>query len=252
MKVDEKRMSLAGHLVELRSRLIKVILAVAVGMALTYSFSGQIIEILRGPHVLQLYALSPTETFWTTLKISFSSGLVVSFPVVLYQAWRFVSPGLRREERRLAFPFLVSAFLLFLIGIVFCRAIVLPFALKFLIGFGLSQGIDPRFSIGMYVDFSLRFLLIFGFIFELPLVLVLLSWLGLVTPKTLRRNRRYAILINAILAALLTPTPDIFNMTITMLPMMVLYELGILAVRLFGRKDRNVRDSVGPRPQAEV
>ena len=252
MKVDEKRMSLVGHLGELRSRLIKTILAVVVGMSLTYSFSGQIIEILRGPYVLQLYSLSPTEAFWTTIKISFFSGLVVSFPVVLFQVWRFVSPGLQKEERRLAFPFLVSAFLLFLIGLVFCRGIVLPFALKFLIGFGLDQGIDPRFSVGMYVDFSLRFLLIFGFIFELPLVLVLLSWLGWVTPKTLSRNRRYAILINAILAAFLTPTSDIFNMTLTMLPMVVLYEIGIVAVRLFGRKDRNVPDSVGPKPQAEV
>ena len=252
MKADEKRMPLVSHLGELRSRLIKAILAVVAGTALTYSFSGRIIEMLRGSHVPQLYSLAPTEAFWTTLKISFSSGLVVSFPVVLFQIWRFVSPGLRREERRLAFPFLVSAFLFFLVGIIFCHMIVLPFALKFLIGFGLSQGIDPIFSIGMYVDFSLRFLLIFGFIFELPLVLVLLSWLGWVTPKSLSRNRRYAILVNAILAAFLTPTSDIFNMTITMLPMMVLYELGILAVRLFGRKTRKVSDSVGPRPQSEV
>lgn len=230
-------MPLAGHLDELRRRLFKSLGAVGVGMLLTYSFSDELIAWLRQPGVTALYALSPVEAFWTTLKVSFFSGLVVALPVVIWQIWKFVSPGLLPRERRYALPFTVLAFLFFVLGLLFCYKVVLPFAMKFLVGFGTDRGIMPLFSIGMYVDFSLKFLLAFGLIFELPLALTLLSRLGLITPKFLARNRRYAILVNAVLAALLTPTTDVFNMMLTMLPLMVFYELGILGARLFGRTE---------------
>ena len=233
---DDLRMPLTSHLEELRSRLLKALGAVGVGMALTYAFSDRVIALLRQPGLPELYSLSPTEAFWTTLKVSFFSGLLLALPVVLFQLWRFISPGLLPQERRYTMPFVALAYLFFLLGVLFCYGVVLPFALKFLVGFGLERGIKPLFSIGMYVDFSLKFLLAFGLIFELPLVLTLLSRLGLVTPQFLSRNRRYALLVNAILAALLTPTSDVFNMMLTLMPLIAFYELGILGARLFGRK----------------
>jgi sec-independent protein translocase protein TatC len=235
---DERRMPLSGHLEELRGRLFKSLAAVGVGMLLTYSFSDELIRWLRQPGVTELVALSPVEAFWTTLKVSFFSGLAVSLPFVLWQVWKFVSPGLTPRERRYALPFVVLASVFFALGIVFCYGVVLPFAVKFLTQFGVERGITPLFSVGMYVDFSLKFLLAFGLIFEMPLALTLMSRLGLITPRFLAKNRRYAVLVNAVLAAVLTPTTDVFNMMLTMLPLMVFYELGILGARLFGKTDR--------------
>jgi sec-independent protein translocase protein TatC len=230
------RMPLTGHLEELRNRLLKALGAIGIGMVLTYSFSDRIIALLKKPGLTDLYSLHPAEAFWTTLKVSFFSGLLVALPFVLLQVWRFVSPGLLQKERRSSLPFVMLAYLFFIFGTLFCYIVVLPFALDFLTGFGIKQGIEPMFSIGMYVDFCIKFLLAFGLIFELPLALVLLSRLGLVTPGFLARNRRYAILINAILAAFLTPTTDVFNMMLTMLPLILFYELGILGAKVFGRK----------------
>jgi sec-independent protein translocase protein TatC len=243
-ETDDRRMPLTGHLEELRSRLLKSVGAVAVGMLLTYSFSDEIIRLLRQPGIPELISLSPVEAFWTTLKVCFFSGLFLSLPVVLYQFWRFVSPGLLPGERKYSLPFVLLGYLFFLLGLVFCYAVVLPFAIKFLVGFGLERGITPFFSIGLYVDFSLKFMLAFGIIFELPLMLTLLSRMGLVTPEFLSRNRRYALLVNAVAAAFLTPTSDIFNMMLTMIPLVVFYELGILGARIFQRRERPASDSL--------
>ncbi len=239
-KADERRMALTGHLQELRTRLLRAIGAVGIGMVVTYNFSDEIIALLRRPGVSELYALSPVEAFWTTLKVSLFSGLLLALPALLFELWRFVSPGLHPKERRYALPFVILGYIFFVFGLLFCYVVVLPFALKFLTGFAMERGIKPLFSVGLYVDFSLKFLLAFGVIFELPLALTLLSRLGLVTPQFLSRNRRYAVLINAVLAAFLTPTSDVFNMALTMLPLVVFYELGILGARIFGRKDRPV------------
>jgi sec-independent protein translocase protein TatC len=237
-------MSLTGHLGELRNRFLKALGAIGIGMVLTYSFSDRIIALLRKPALSELYSLHPAEAFWTTLKVSFFSGLLVAFPIVLLQIWRFVSPGLLHKERRYAIPFVMLAYLFFIFGILFCYVVVLPFALGFLTEFGIGQGIQPMFSIGMYVDFSIKFLLAFGIIFELPLVLVFMSRLGWVTPAFLAKNRRYAVLVNAVLAAFLTPTSDVFNMMLTMLPLVVFYELGILGARVFGRKSPLAADGM--------
>lgn len=236
-KTDDLRMPLTGHLEELRVRLFKSVGAVAVGMGLTYSFSDALIGWLRQPDITDLYAFSPVEAFWTTLKVCFFSGLFLALPVVLYQIWKFVSPGLLPNERKYSLPFVALGFLFFLLGLLFCYAVVLPFAIHFLVGFGMERGIKPVYSVGMYVDFTLKFLLAFGLIFELPLILTLLARLGLVTPAFLSRNRRYAVLVNAVLAALLTPTTDVFNMMLTMIPLMVFYELGILGARIFHRRE---------------
>ena len=234
--MDDPRMPLTGHLEELRNRLLKAIGGIAIGMGLTYGFSSQLVALFQRPVSLELYSLAPAEAFWTTIKVSFFSGILVAFPVVLFQIWRFLSPGLLKNERRHALSFVILGYLFFLTGIAFCYFVVLPFALGFLVGYGVKLGIQPMFSIGMYVDFCVKFLLAFGMIFELPLILVILSRLGVVTPDFLARHRRYAILVNAVLAAFLTPTSDIFNMMLTMLPLVVFYELGIIGARLFARR----------------
>jgi sec-independent protein translocase protein TatC len=233
---DASRMPITGHLEELRSRLIKVVWTVLGGMVLTYTVSDVLIGWLKRPLAADLYFFSPMEAFWVTIKVSFFAGLFLSLPVALYQIWRFISPGLLPHERRLAGPFVLVGCLFFVLGLAFCYFVVAPFALNFLVGFGIQQGLKPVFSIGLYIDFLLKFLLAFGLVFELPLVLTILAKLGLVTPQFLSRNRRYAILVNAILAAILTPTTDVFNMMLMMIPLLIFYELGIWGARFFGRK----------------
>lgn len=228
-------MPLAGHLRELRARLLRALAAVGVGMVATYGLADRLIAAMAAAGGGELYFFSPTEAFWTTLKVSFFAGLALAFPVVLFELWRFVAPGLYSHERRYALPFVAGGVLFFAGGLAFSHFVVLPFMLEFLIGFGAAHGLRPMLSIGQYVDFYLKIMLAFGVVFELPIAIVLLAKLGLVTPEFLARYRRYAVLANAVLAAVLTPTADVFNMLLMMIPLLLFYELGILGARLFGR-----------------
>ena len=156
--------------------------------------------------------------------------------MVLYQVWKFIEPGLLPKEKRFALPFVILSTISFFIGVTFCFAIVLPMAMQFLLTFDPAIQQMPRF--GEYVDFTLKFLLAFGVIFELPLAITIAARLGLVTPQFLSRNRKYAILVNFVVAAILTPTPDVFNQALMALPMCVLYEVGILAARVVVRRPK--------------
>lgn len=247
---DESRMPVIGHLEELRGRLIKVTWTVLGGMVLAYTVSDILVGWLRRPLEGDLYFFSPTEAFWVTMKVSFIAGLFLSLPVILYQIWRFVSPGLLPHERRYALPFVILGCLFFVLGLVFCYFVVVPLALNFLVGFGTRQGLKSLFSIGLYMDFLLKLLLAFGVIFELPLGITILAKIGMVTPQFLARHRRYAILVNAILAAILTPTSDVFNMMLMMIPLLLFYELGIWGARLFGRKP--LRSGVAKEAETEA
>lgn len=231
-------MPLLEHLAELRRRALISAGGVLVAAAAAFSFSDDILRWLVRPLSTPLVFLSPTEAFWASLKISLVAGLLLALPLVLYHVWRFVAPGLYRAERRYTAIFVVLSCLFFALGLAFCAMVALPFALKFLIGFGVERGMTPMLSAQMYVDFTLKFYLAFGVIFELPLAVTLASRMGLVTPAFLARHRRYALLVNAILAAVLTPTSDLFNMAIMLVPLTVLYEIGILGARLFGRSRR--------------
>jgi len=235
---NEARMPMLGHLAELRSRLLKVVCGILIASVITYFFSERLIAILKRPLDGNLYFFSPIEPFWVTLKVSFFAGLFLSFPVSLFQLWRFISPGMLSTERRYAFPFVILGSLFFILGLMFCYFIVFPFALNFLVTFGVNQGLESMLSIGRYMDFLLKFLLAFGMIFELPLAITLLARLGIVTAAGLSRYRHYAILGNALIAAILTPTGDIFNMMLMMGPLILFYEIGILGARFFGRKPR--------------
>ncbi len=235
---EEARMPITGHLEELRKRILVSLVAVGLGFAVSMTLTTPILKWLQRPLGEDVYFFSPTEAFWTHMKVAFFSGLFLASPVVLYEGWRFIAPGLYRRERRYALLFVLLSLFFLMLGLLFCAFIALPFAMQFLISFGTERGIKPLISIGMYIDFTLKFYLAFGLIFQLPLALTLLARMGFLTASFLARHRKYAFLINAVAAAILTPTSDIFNMMLMLIPLTVLYELGILGARFFGAGKR--------------
>lgn len=230
------QMPLGAHLTELRRRLIISLAAVLIGMMAAFPTAPIIIGWLQHPLDQPLYFLVPTEAFWAHLKVALFGGVVMALPVVFYQLWRFVAPGLYRTERHYALLFVAAATGFFLVGLAFSHLVAFPFALRFLVDFGLSSGLHPLFSVGAYLDFAVKFYFAFSIIFELPLLLTLSARLGVITAATLARYRRHALVINAVAAAILTPTADLFNMMVMLVPLTLLYEVGILGARLFGRR----------------
>lgn len=245
---DDKRMAFLDHLGELRKRILWSLAAIIVGLAVTLNFTERLMKFIRRPFDAavpgqKLVFLSPTEAFWVYMKVALIAGCVLAIPVVLYQIWAFVAPGLHAHERRFALPFVIIGSLFFLLGATFAQLVVIPFAMRFLVTFP-GPDLTPMISINSYVDFVLKFTLAFGAIFELPVAITLAARMGIVTPQFLSKNRKYAILINFILAAILTPTPDIFNQTLMAGPMILLYELGIISARIFGGRPKPAAEAV--------
>src|SRR5262245_4276262 len=244
-------MSFLEHLGELRTRIIWSLIPSVVGLLIAFRFSDHILKFIARPLAAtgsELVALAPTEAFWTSMKLSMVAGLFLAMPVILWQVWAFVAPGLHKHERRYAGPFVIVGSLLFLAGGAFALLVVVPFAITFLVSFGQQQGIKSMISVERHVDFVIKFTLAFGLVFELPVVITLLSLLGIVTPRFLSKNRKYAILINFILAAVLTPTPDIVNQCLMAGPLCLLYEVGILAAWVVGRKKRKDETATAATP----
>lgn len=258
--MQDEKMPLTEHLTELRKRLIVIVSAVGIGFVLSFYFSKTIFVFLTKPLSSEiayrpefpyvffiekgtpsLVFLAPTEAFWMYLKVSLITGLFLTLPIVFYQLWKFIAPGLMPKEKHYALPFVIFSTTLFVMGALFCFYFTLPFAIKFLLSYGTEQ-LKPMLSVGNYIDFCLKFLLAFGLIFEIPLAIIFLSRIGIVTPAFLARHRKYAILLAFVVSALLTPTPDIFNQTLMAIPIMVLYEAGILAARIFARKKVEVSE----------
>ena len=244
----DQKMSFLEHLGELRKRILWSLVAVLVGLGIALNFTERLMKFVRRPFDAaipgtKLVFLTPTEAFWVYMKVALIAGCVLALPVVLYQVWAFVAPGLHVHEKRFAVPFVIVGSLFFLMGAAFAQLLVIPFAMRFLVTFP-GADLTPMISIGSYVDFVLKFTLAFGAIFELPVGITLAARMGLVTPQFLAKNRKYAILINFILAAILTPTPDIFNQTLMAGPMILLYELGIISARIFGRRPKPAVASV--------
>ena len=239
MTTDEGKMSFLEHLGELRTRIVWSLIPTAVGLIVAFRFSDRILQFIRRPldrANVQLVALTPTEGFWTSMKISMVMGVILAMPVILWQVWAFIAPGLHKHERRFAGPFVIVGSVLFLLGAAFALLVVMPFGVEFLLNFTKEQGIQPMISVSSHVDLVIKFTLGFGLVFELPLVLTMLSRMGIVTPQFLSKNRKYAILVNFVIAAVLTPTPDILNQSLMAGPLIVLYEVGILAARVFGKR----------------
>jgi sec-independent protein translocase protein TatC len=252
----DDRMPFTEHLTELRKRIVISLIALLVGFGLSFGYSEEIFEVLTLPLRSEigfsmqypfiafipakiknpsLVFLAPAEAFWMHLKVSLVAGLIISLPVILLQLWKFISPGLLAKEKKYIGPFVVSATALFLAGASFCFLFVLPFAMSFLLTYKTGS-MTPMLSVGNYVDFCLKFILAFGAVFELPIAIILLTRMGIVTPKTLAKNRKYAILLAFVAGAILTPTPDAFNQTLMAVPIIILYEIGIVVSRFFVRK----------------
>ncbi len=221
-------MSLIDHLGELRGRIIVALVAMIVGTIVSYYYVEDIIQILIAP-AGKLYYTKPTEAFFTYMKISIISGLIVSSPVWFYQIWAFIIPALSKGEKRVTFLIVPSAISLFVIGVLFSYYLVLPTAIEFFIGFG-TDGLQPLFSIGQYIDFVVGFIIPFGITFELPLIIVALGALGILSSQRVRKFRKIFILLAFIIGGAISPTPDMLSQTMIAGPMVLLYEIshGIL------------------------
>ena len=255
---NTKLMSFLEHLGDLRRKITVSLIALCITFVITFNYSENILKFLMFPlrynldfsvrkmymyfvphdklHNTKLVFLGPAEGFWMNMKIAMVTALLIALPILFQQLWSFMSPGLHRKEKKYVVPFIFIATVLFLVGAAFCFFIVLPFAMSFLLAYKIGDFMMPMLSVGQYVDFCLKFILAFGIVFELPIFVVFATRMGFVTTKTLAKNRKYAILIAFIIAAFLTPTPDAFNQTLMAVPMIVLYEVGILVSRILIRK----------------
>lgn len=222
-----KRMPFLEHLEELRWTLVRSILAVVVCAVACYFFVSHIVSFLvyPAPDTMRLVFLSPTEAFMTYLKVAGYAGLVVAFPYISWEFWRFVVPGLLAKERKIVLPIVFFTVICFITGAAFAYFVIIPFGLDFLLSFQ-SDFLVANITIGKYLTFIVTLLLVFGLVFELPVLAYFLSLIGLLTPQFLRSKRRYGILIIFIVAAILTP-PDAFTQTMMAIPLMVLYEISI-------------------------
>jgi sec-independent protein translocase protein TatC len=241
LKADEK-VSFIQHLEELRYRLIVCLMAVFAGTIVAYVFKEEIFKFIATPllHALppgdqQLIFTGLLEAFMVYLKASFFAGLMAAVPVILYQFYAFVAPGLYPHERRLVVPFVFFASLFFVGGAIFGYYVVFPYGFQFFVGFG-GEFIKPLPSMKEYLSFATFLLLAFGIVFELPIFMFFLARLGIVDPRILKKGRRYAIPVIFIVAAILTPGPDPISQCLMAGPLIVLYELGIWVSILFGKK----------------
>jgi len=237
---EDAKIPFTEHLEELRSRLIAAFVAVGVGFVLSYGFKERIFDILTRPLMAvmdagdKLIFTALPEAFFTYLKVSFLTGLLLATPVIFYEFWMFVAPGLYNKERRLLFPIIFISSLFFVGGALFGYFIVFPLGFRFFLGFA-TETIQPLPSMREYLSFSAKLLLAFGLAFELPIVLTFLAKLGIVTVDFLKKNRKYALLLFFVGAAILTP-PDVITQIMMAFPLMGLYELSILGAKIFGKR----------------
>jgi sec-independent protein translocase protein TatC len=248
---DDAGASLLDHMIELRARLLRAIAGLLLLFVALLPFANRLYAWLAQPLLDklpaggQLIAVEVASPFFAPLKLAFFVAVVVAMPWLLYQAWAFVAPGLYRREKKLALPLLASALALFYAGCAFAYFIVLPSVFTFLQKV-TPAGVAMMTDINAYLDFVLVIFLAFGASFELPVALVILVLLGWVTPAQLREWRGYAIVGIFVVAAVITP-PDVVSQLLLALPMVALYEAGILAARAVARPGNTRRDDTAPR-----
>jgi sec-independent protein translocase protein TatC len=237
---EESKLPFTAHLEELRKRLIVCFIAVGIGFVISYGFKEYLFNILVDPlvKVMQpgesLIFTGLPEAFFTYLKVAFLSGLMLAAPVIIYEFWIFVAPGLYDKEKRLLLPIVFLSTFFFIGGALFGYFLVFPWGFKFFLGFA-TETIRPMPSMKEYLGFSAKLLLAFGLVFELPLVITFLARLGVVSVDFLKKNRKYALLLFFAGAAVLTP-PDVVTQIMMALPLMLLYEIAIIGARIFGKK----------------
>jgi sec-independent protein translocase protein TatC len=235
-------MTVIEHLTELRKRLVVSLAAIMMGMIGAFIAKDFVFELIMAPLEnsgldAELVTLGVAEPFMTVLKVSIYTGFLVSLPVIFYQFWAFIMPALYEKERRRILPYVFFTTTLFLGGVLFAYFLVLPVGLRFLVGYG-GELFSQQVRASEYIGFVSMFLLSFGVVFEIPMVVLLLSIAELVTARGLRRSRKYALLVIAVAAMVLTPSGDPLSMMLMMGPLYVLFEFGIVLARVVERRRR--------------
>lgn len=243
MNSDMMQIPFFAHLVELRKRLTVAATAWLVAFVVCYFFSEQIFLYITAPvraalpEGSKLVFLSPVEPFFTYMKIAAVAALVFALPVILWQLWAFIAPGLYSNEKRFAVPFVVSGYTCFLAGCYFGFTWIFPLIFKVLVEMGLAGGqVEAMISMGEYFSIAWKLLLAFGLIFETPIVILLFARMGIVDAKWLSAKRKVFVIVAFIIAGIATPGPDVFSQVALAIPFIVLYEVGIILARLFGKK----------------
>lgn len=239
------KMPFTQHLEELRRRLVISAIAVGLGFTICYAFKEMLFEVLMKPWIealpkgqgAKLIYTAPHEAFFTYMKVSLLGGTALAVPVILYQVWRFVAPGLYENEKKYLLPIVFASSVFFLGGASFGYFFVFPVGFQFFTSFA-SDFITPMMSTREFFSFSIRMLLAFGLVFELPVFMFFLARLGLMSSDYLRKKRRYAIVIIFIIAAAVTPSPDVFSQCLMAGPLILLYEASVWIVYCFGKKEK--------------
>lgn len=229
---------LQRHISDLKRRVFIIGATIMLGFVVSFSYSSMLIDWFKRPFADDLIFYSPAEALFASIKISFLAGVVVSVPVILHQFWKVIEPALLKSEQRWAIPLFCLGLGFFCLGLAFCNLIILPLVINFFVTFGMDRALTPELAVGTYVDFNVKFLLAFGFAFEIPLVLTLLARVGLVETAVLIRYRKHAAMVALIISAVITPDATLFTMLLMAVPLIVLYEIGIIGTKVFGRSAR--------------
>jgi sec-independent protein translocase protein TatC len=242
-KSEEEKLPLTSHLEELKARIIRILITIGIGFGVCYLFKEWSFKVITKPLIAALPAHSSMiftglpEAFFIHMKIAFFASLFLTAPYTLFEIWRFVSPGLYKKEKRLVIPFLFFSTLLFSGGILFGYFIALPPAFRFFVSFS-TDFLKPMISFREYLSLTLKFLLAFGLSFEMPIFIFFLAKIGVVNSKMLAKQRRFAILIIFIVAAVFTPSPDVISQILMAVPLLILYEVGIILAK-FAKKEQS-------------
>jgi len=238
---DDKQMPFIDHLEELRWHLIRSIASVLVFSVGAYFFREQVFAFLTRPYPYPLIGLSPTDAFMIQIKISIVVGCIISIPVIIYEMWSFIAPGLLKQEIRFVPLILFSTLFCFIVGAAFAYLVIIPIGLQFLASFQL-ENLVLNVAVDKYISFITRIIIAFGIIFELPILSFLLSKIGLINANLLRKIRPYGIVAIFVLAALLTP-PDWLTQIMLAIPLIILYEISIWIAKIFGPKEEDEEDN---------
>jgi len=242
-------MTFVEHLVELRDRLLRVVLTIVAVVLVAMPFANDLYGILAGPLTSQLpegtsmIATQVASPFLTPFKMVLWMAVFLTIPVTLYQAWAFIAPGLYKHEKRLVMPLAITSTLLFYLGIAFAYFVVFPLVFPFLIGYA-ADGVTVATDINAYLDFVITIFFAFGIAFEVPIATIILCWTGVTTPEDLVQKRPYIIVGAFVVGMLLTP-PDMISQTLLAIPMWALFELGVIFARFYVKKDEDDSDPEG-------
>jgi sec-independent protein translocase protein TatC len=246
---DEKRMPFLDHLEEMRWRILKALAAVVL-LAVGCLYFGEVLlnlltsRLQRLDNPPKLVFLSPAGMLLVRMNVALVAGAILALPVIFYQAWAFIAPGLVEKERSYVLRIVGFSMLCFLAGGALAYEVVVPISLRFMVKM-TAPGIDPFFDIRSYIGFVVRFIIAFGLVFEMPVISYFLTKIGLMTPRFLSKNRRYAIVLIFVVAAVLTP-PDVLSQILMAIPLIALYEISIWVSKLAGRREVNQRDGFTP------